>query len=144
MLETMKKLAKEKDICVLATASEGIPHCSLMAYATDEECREVYMATYRNSQKYKNLMENPSVSLLIDTREENTGAHRSEAKAMTIAGIHHRIEDRQKEAMIREKLLKRHPHLEPFLNGPDGEIICVRISSFLLLNGLTKAYFEEV
>lgn len=144
MIEIMKKLAKERDICVLATASGGIPHCSLMAYATDEECREIYMATYRKSQKYKNLMENPSVSLLVDTREENTGAHRPEAKAMTIAGTYHRIEDRQKVAMVREQLLKRHPHLEPFLKGPDGEIICVRISSFLLLNGLTESYFEEV
>jgi nitroimidazol reductase NimA-like FMN-containing flavoprotein (pyridoxamine 5'-phosphate oxidase superfamily) len=144
MLENMKKLAKEKDICVLATASGGTPYCSLMAYATDEECGEIYMVTYRNSQKYKNLMENPSVSLLVDTREEHTGSHRPEAKAMTIAGTYQRIEDPQKEAMVREKLLKKHPHLKPFIDGPDGQIICIRISSFLLLNGLTDAYFEEI
>ena len=144
MLETMKKLAKEKDICVLATASGGTPYCSLMAYATDDDCREIYMVTYRNSRKYKNLMENPSVSLLVDTREEHTGSRRPEAKAMTIAGTHGKIEDLRKEAIIREKLLNKHPHLKPFLDGPDGEIICIRISSFLLLNGLTEAHFEEI
>lgn len=144
MLETMKKLAKEKDICVLATASGGTPHCSLMAYATDEECREIYMVTYRNSQKYQNLLANPSVSLLIDTREEHTGPHRPEAKAMTVAGTYSRIEDPKKEAAVREKLMKKHPHLKPFIEGPDGEIICIRIASFLLLDGLTEAHFKEL
>ena len=144
MLETMKKLAKEKDICVLATASAGIPYCSLMAYATDEACREIYMVTYRNSQKYKNLVENPSVSLLVDTREEHTGPHRPEAKAMTISGTYRRIEDPKKEAMVRQVLMKKHPHLRPFLESPDGEIIRIRIASFLLLDGLTEAHYEEL
>jgi nitroimidazol reductase NimA-like FMN-containing flavoprotein (pyridoxamine 5'-phosphate oxidase superfamily) len=144
MLEIMKKLAKDKDICVLATASSGTPYCSLMAYATDEECREIYMVTYRNSRKYKNLKENPSVSLLVDTREEHTGPHRAEAKAMTIAGTFRKIEDPHREAMVRGKLLLRHPHLKPFLEAADGEIICIRIASFLLLDGLTEAHFEEI
>jgi len=144
MLETMKKLVRDKDICVLATASGGTPHCSLMAYAADEECREIYMVTYRSSQKYKNLMANPSVSLLVDTREEHTGPLRPEAKAMTIAGTYLKIENPQKEAMIRERLLEKHPHLKPFLEGADGEILCIRIASFLLLDGLTEAHFEEI
>ena len=41
MLERMKALAKEKDICVLATASGSNPYCSLMAYVTDDACREI-------------------------------------------------------------------------------------------------------
>lgn len=144
MLETMKNLVRDKDICVLATASGGTPYCSLMAYVTDDECREIYMATYRNSQKYKNLLANPSVSLLVDTRDEHSGPHRPEAKAMTIAGTYHRIEDPQKEAVVRERLLRKHPHLKPFLEDTGGEIFCIRIASFLLLDGLTEAHFQEI
>jgi nitroimidazol reductase NimA-like FMN-containing flavoprotein (pyridoxamine 5'-phosphate oxidase superfamily) len=144
MLETMKKLVKGKDICVLATAWAGTPHCSLMSYATDEACREIYMVTYRNSRKYRNLRENPSVSLLVDTREEHTGPRRPEARALTIAGTYRRIEDPRKEAMVREKLLGIHPHLKTFLESSDGEIIRIRISSFLLLDGLTEAHFKEI
>ena len=69
MLAEMKALAIEKNICVLATVGGRKPHCSLMAYVTDENCTEIYMVTHKNTNKYKNLMENPSVSLLIDTRE---------------------------------------------------------------------------
>jgi nitroimidazol reductase NimA-like FMN-containing flavoprotein (pyridoxamine 5'-phosphate oxidase superfamily) len=144
MIELMKKLAKEKDICVLATVSGEKPHCSLMAYTTDDDCSEIYMATHRGTKKFKNLLENPSVSLLIDTREEHKGSHRPEAKAMTVSGAFERLQDSQKKAQVRASLLGRHPHLKEFLDHPDAEVICIKIRSFLLLDGLTDAHFEEI
>ena len=144
MLEFMKELAKEKDICVLATVSGEKPHCSLMAYVTDEDCSEIYMATHRGTKKFKNLMDNPSVSLLIDTREEHKGPHRPEAKAMTVSGSFERLEDNQKKVWARARLLNRHPHLKEFMDHPDAEVICIKIRSFLLLDGLTDAHFEEI
>jgi nitroimidazol reductase NimA-like FMN-containing flavoprotein (pyridoxamine 5'-phosphate oxidase superfamily) len=144
MIESMKKLAKEKDICVLATVSGEKPHCSLMAYATDDDCSEIYMATHRGTKKFRNLMENPSVSLLIDTREEHKGSHRPEAKAMTVSGAFERLEDDQQTLWARARLLNRHPHLKEFMDHPDAEVICIKIRSFLLLDGLTDAHFEEI
>jgi nitroimidazol reductase NimA-like FMN-containing flavoprotein (pyridoxamine 5'-phosphate oxidase superfamily) len=144
MLEKMKALVKEKDICVLATVSAGNPHCSLMAYVTDEDCREIYMVSYRQSRKYENLIKNPSVSLLIDTREDHRGSRRPEAKALTVSGTFQKIDEEAKRARIRSRLMGRHPHLKEFMNHPDAEIMCIRINSFLLLNGLTEAHFEAV
>ena len=144
MLEIMKRLAKQKDTCVLATVSRGTPHCSLMAYATNEDCSEIYMATLRHTQKFRNQMENPSVSLLIDTREDHRGSHRSEAKAMTVQGTCKTMTEEAKKTLARTRLLERHPHMKDFLDHPDAEILCIRIASFLLLNGLTDASFEEV
>ena len=144
MLSTMKNLAKEKDLCVLATTSGGAPHCSLMAYVTDEEGSEIYMATQKNTQKCKNVLGNPSVSLLIDTREDHQGPRRHEAKAMTVTGKCELVEDEAKKTFVKAKLLERHPHLKDFLNHPDGAILCVRVASFLLLDGLTDAHFEEI
>jgi nitroimidazol reductase NimA-like FMN-containing flavoprotein (pyridoxamine 5'-phosphate oxidase superfamily) len=144
VIEFMKKLAKQQDICVLATVSGKNPHCSLMAYTTDEDCSEIYMATHRNTTKFKNLSENPSVSLLIDTREEHKGSHRPEAMAMTVSGAFQKLEDNQKKAWVKAGLLSRHPHLREFLEHPDAEVICIKIHSFLLLEGLTDAHFEEI
>ncbi len=144
MLETMKKLAKEKDLCVLATISGDKPHCSLMAYTTDDDCREIYMATHRSTQKYRNITENPFVSLLIDTREDHRGSTRPDTKAMTISGIYERMGDEQKKALARSRLLKRHPHLKAILEHPDTDILCIRVTSFLLLDGLTDAHFEKI
>jgi nitroimidazol reductase NimA-like FMN-containing flavoprotein (pyridoxamine 5'-phosphate oxidase superfamily) len=144
MIESMKKLAREMDICALATVSGDEPHCSLMAYTTDDDCSEIYMATHRGTRKFRNLMENPSVSLLIDTREDHKGLHRPGVKAMTVSGTFEKLEDNQKKAWARSRLLNRHSHLKEFLDHPQAEVICIRIRSFLLLNGLTDAHFEEI
>ncbi len=71
MLETIRSLIKSKDVCVLSTVSGGEPHCSLMSYVTDDDCREFYMLTLPATKKYRNLEGNSAVSLLIDTREED-------------------------------------------------------------------------
>jgi nitroimidazol reductase NimA-like FMN-containing flavoprotein (pyridoxamine 5'-phosphate oxidase superfamily) len=143
MLDRMKALAREKDICVLATASGDNPHCSLMAYVTDDDCREFYMVTHRETKKYKNLLENPSVSLLIDTREEHSGSRRSRAKALTVSGLFQEMEEGKKKR-ARARLLERHPHLTGFIDDADAELFCIKVTSFLLLNGLKEAHFETV
>ena len=144
MLEEMKALAKQKDICVLATVSDGNPHCSLMAYATDDDCREIYMITQKGTKKYKNLIKNPSVSLLIDTREEQVDSHPLQAKALTIAGLFQEIDDEHKKRLARARLLERHPYLAGFIDQTDTELICIKATSFLVLNGLKEAHFETV
>ena len=144
MIEKMKTLVKEKDICVMATVSGSEPHCSLMAYATDDACSEIYMITHKHTKKYENLKENPSVSLLIDTREENPGPRRSEAKALTVSGRYHQIDSDESKALFRAKLLERHPHMRAFINHPDAEVLCIKIASFLLLEGLEGSHFETI
>ena len=52
MLDQMKALARENNMCVLATDAGRKPYCSLMAYVTSESCEEIYMVTQRNTQKY--------------------------------------------------------------------------------------------
>ncbi|MEJ2731604.1 MAG: pyridoxamine 5'-phosphate oxidase family protein [Deltaproteobacteria bacterium] len=141
MLAEMKALATQKNICVLATVAGRKPHCSLMAYVTDENCTELYMVTHKNTKKFKNLMENRFVSLLIDTRETSP---RSKAKALTVAGECAVIEGEKKRQKVRSKLLAAHPHLSEFINHSEAEILCVRIRSFLLLNGLQEAHFQTV
>lgn len=144
MLEKMQQLVREKDLCVLATVSGNLPHCSLMAYVTNEGCREIYMVTLRDSTKFKNLAENPGVSLLIDTREEHPAPGRSETRALTVSGRFQRIGDEETLRSVRKRLLERHPHLKELLDHPNAEIFCIRIISFLLLQGVHDAHFVEV
>ena len=144
MLEKMKDIVKANDLCVLATVSEGKPHCSLMSYLSDEEGQEVYLISQKQTKKYFNLMENPTVSLLIDTREEEKGQRRIYIKALTISGKFQTIKDLGKKDIIRVKFLKRHPHLTDFLNDPGAEIFSIKIKSFQLLDGVKDAFFETI
>jgi len=143
MLLKMKRMLKEKDLCVLATASGNRPHCSLMAYVTAADGREIYMVTLRDTKKYQNLTRNPAVSLLIDTREDDAGSQRSRAKALTVNGKFQTV-DREKQIRIRARILKRHPHLQDILAKNEAEIFAVRIESFQLLEGATASHFEQV
>jgi len=141
MLEEMKALAREKNSCVLATIAGNKPYCSLMAYVTNGACTEIYMVTHRQTQKYQNLAANPAVSLLTDTRDTSS---RSAARAMTVEGLFQKIEDPAKEKKVRRKLLSAHPHLNEFMGHPEAEVFQIKIKSFLLLNGLTRASFEDL
>jgi len=144
MLDKMKALVKEKDMCVLATVSNNRPHCSLMAYVANEAATEIYMVTFKNTKKYQNLRENPWVSLLIDTREEDLGSRRPRAKAITVTGVFEQIRDHNLRHQIRETLLSRHAQLEGFADHPEAEVFSIRIHSFLLLDGIKDAYFETL
>jgi len=144
MLEKMKELVKANDLCVLATVSEGRPHCSLMSYISDEDGHEIFLISHKTTKKYANLMENPTVSLLIDTREEEKGQRRIYIKALTVSGEFQTIDDSVKKGLIREKFLKRHPHLIDFLNDPGAEIFSIKTKSFQLLDGVKDAFFETI
>jgi len=144
MLEKMKDIVKGNDLCVLATVSEGKPHCSLMSYISDEKGQEIYLISHKQTKKYVNLLKNPKVSLLIDTREEKKGQRRIDIKALTVSGEFQTIKDFGKKEFIRTKFLKRHPHLADFLNDPGAEIFSIRIKSFQLLDGVKDAFFEAI
>ena len=141
MLEQIKTLAREKNMCVLATIAGAKPYCSLMAYAADDACKEIYMVTHRKTQKYKNLLENPAVSLLIDTREKSP---RTSAQALTVEGEFQNIEDETKKSAVRQTLLEAHPHLEAFIDHQEAELLCIEVKAFLLLNGLTDSHYIEL
>ena len=144
MLEKMKDIVKGNDLCVLATVSEGKPHCSLMSYISDEKGQEIYLISNKQTKKYVNLLKNPQVSLLIDTREEKKGQRRIDIKALTVSGEFQTINDSVKKDLIRTKFLRKHPHLTDFLNDSGAEIFSIKIKSFQLLNGVKDTFFETI
>jgi len=141
ILEKMTALVRKKNVCVLSTVSDNKPYCSLMAYITDGTCKEIYMVTHKNTTKFNNLQKNPSVSLLIDSRETQP---RSNAQALTIGGVFIPLIDDNKRQNIRDRMLESFPHMKNFLHHPESEIIRVKINSFLLLDGLTESHFVSL
>lgn len=143
MQEKIKALIQGNDVCVLATVWGVEPHCSLMSYITDDDCREIYMATQKSTKKYRNLKDNPSVSLLIDSREVDP-MNRTHAKALTITGVVQRTVEEDQKAHLLQRLLTRHPQLQDLANQPDIEVIVVKAKTFQLLDGVGDAYYETI
>lgn len=141
MLDKIKNFVRNKNICVLSTVSGNKPYCSLMAYITDTACKEIYMVTHKNTTKFNNLQKNPSVSLLIDSREAQP---RSNAQALTIDGVFIPLIDEDKKQKIQERMLNSFPHMKDFMHHPESELIRIKINSFLFLNGLTESHFVSL
>ena len=142
--EKIRSLIRAQGTCVLATASENRPHCSLMAYATNSSCDEIYLMTRNDSRKYQNMCGNPAVSLLIDTRQDKLKADYTETMALTVSGRFDRIIKATEREGIRKELFRKHPGLKDFFENPEGEPVKIIIESYLLLEGPTKAYYGAV
>jgi nitroimidazol reductase NimA-like FMN-containing flavoprotein (pyridoxamine 5'-phosphate oxidase superfamily) len=143
MIRKMKELILQKDTCVLATVSGDKPHCSLMSYLPDPEVRELYMVTLRHTKKYQNLLANPWVSLLIDTREDTAGSELRQKKALTISGIFQKVEPGRIET-LRSEFIRKHPQLKELIQDPSAEMISIRLHSLQLLEGFRDASFVQV
>jgi hypothetical protein len=102
------------------------------------------MVTSRKSKKFHNLSENPSASLLIDTREEDSASQNPKTRALTIAGVYTQLADENKKSKIRSEMVSKHPAIRDLIKNPNAEILCIKIVSFLLLNGPTEAHFERL
>jgi len=125
--------------CVLATVADGAPHCSLMSYISSDDCRELYMATQKNTKKYANLINNPTVSLLIDSRHSE-----GRVRALTITGSCLQALPAEKKLGLRRQLIDRHPDLKVLLDDEKTDIVAVRVRALQLLDGVLDTYYEEV
>ena len=63
--EFIKKWLKEHKYCVIATSSKDKPWAATVNYSVDHDLN-IYISTNPDSLKFKNLLDNPMVCLVID------------------------------------------------------------------------------
>ena len=135
-LNTAQAMLMDNNLCVLATCSENKPNSSLMKYTCNNDASEMYMLTLKGSSKYKNILSNPEVSLLVDTRNNSNGI-----RALTIYGKASLPEDVTSRQVVISELVLKNPDLAVFAGNPEVCLIAVKIESFLLLDGLIESSY---
>jgi len=85
--EVRKYLEENKTIILVSQGPGGFPHPMPMWFAVDDD-GSICMATYRSSQKIKNIQRDPRVSLLVES-----GDHYAELKGVVIYGRAEIIDD---------------------------------------------------
>ncbi len=141
MLDTIKELIRQNDLCVLATIGPQGPHTSLMAYTSSSDATRMFLVTPKNTLKYENMVRDPRVSLMIDSR--NRGA-RQEIRALTVSGHAERVSDTKTIKDLHDAFAVRHPHLKRLLEEPDVAWISVQVDSFQLLDGVHDAHHVQL
>lgn len=133
----IRELLARADIGVLATSGSEGPLCSLMAFAALRPDLLV-MATLPDTRKWRNIVADPRLSLLVDDRD--TASDRSAIHALTLAGRHEPPSPATRQAGLA-LLQSRHPHLTPLLETAEVALIVLQIASALLLTGPSKAVY---
>lgn len=133
----IRQLLADASLGVLATVGPEGPLTSLMAFAVESPSRLV-MATLPDTRKWRNILADPRISLLVDDRETAVG--RGSVRALTLAGRHEPAAEAQRQAGLA-LLGRRHPHLAGLLARPEVALIGLDVASYLLLTGPTEAVY---
>lgn len=119
-------LNKAQRHAVLATDSDGQPYSSLIAYALTSDIKGIIFATPKSTRKYKNILKNRCVSLLIDTRS-NTEKDYMDAESITILGNAYPVRRGKKWSELAEILKNKHPRLTSFIDSHETALVYIEI-----------------
>jgi hypothetical protein len=111
---------------VLATDALGQPYTSLVAFALTPDARGILFATPKETAKYKNILGNSNVSLMIDTRT-NTLKGYMNAEAVTILGTAMPVRRDRRWKELAEVFIKKHPALSDFVRASSTALIYMTI-----------------
>ncbi len=137
MRPDVRKILLDMDLCVLCTSKHDIPDASLMLYASDDSCAKLYMLTLEDTDKYRNIVFNPNVSLLIDTRDA-AGGGTAWTKALTIPGEARILSDPAASGEWITRLTGRHSQLANLAGDRDVRVIEVLIRHILFLQSVDE------
>ena len=140
--DLLDRLLTEQRLGVLATAGEGRPYTSLLAFAARDNLSGIFFATARGTRKYANISANPEVAFLVDDARR-AGRDFEQVSAVTAEGTVVELEgERRKQA--QEVLLSRHPQLEEFVSSADCALMELLVSSYHLVGRFGTEHQIEV
>lgn len=130
VLGRLKRFDRTQRHAVLATASNDRPYASLVAFAIAPDRRRLLFATPIDTTKYRNMIKNSRVSLVIDNRENTSGDYLG-AEAITILGRAREVRQKGARTALARVLSRKHPALKEFISAPTTALMQVRIERCL-------------
>lgn len=128
-LSEIAHLLSSQKLCVLATADEGIPYTSIVAFAETEDLHTLLFVTTRQTRKFKNISGNSNAALLIDNRT-NSEEDLHNAAAVTAVGSVREL-DKDGNADLCSLFLAKHPYLHEFLHAPSTALVVLDVQSYI-------------
>ena len=139
-LDSMKKdlqgLFESQRLGVLATQNEGQPYTSLVAFAASKNLKYLFFATTRATRKFANLVADPRVAMLVDSRSNEVSDFRW-ATAVTATGEAEEVESHERDEAL-PIYLQKHPHLEDFVSSPSCAFLRIRVHRYYVATRFQK------
>ena len=137
MQSDVMEMMLSNDLCVLCTCKDDVPDASLMLYICDEHCAKLHMLTLEDTTKYRNIISNGKVSLLIDTRDAMHDKT-AQTKALTVHGDASIVADPDTSKRLIAQLINRHDKLSNLANNKSVRVIEVLIKNIIYLENVDK------
>jgi hypothetical protein len=130
----LEELLNSQVTGVIATEKDHQPYANLVAFSFTENLKKIYFATPMSTTKYRNLANNPHISLLIDTRKNNREDF-TDSTAITVLGICKGL-----SGTIKDEILEIHslrlPGLREFLKNEMIAMMEIKVNKYIITNGL--------
>ncbi len=130
VIERLRFLNAQERHAALATDAGGRPYLSLVAYALTPEMDGALFATPKKTTKYRNILENSNVSLLIDTRS-NTAEGYMSSEAATIVGNALLVRRGRRRDELARLFVRKHPRLSEFVAAPSTALILIKFQKVI-------------
>jgi hypothetical protein len=101
-----------------------------VAFAATDDLKHLLFATSRDTSKYRNLMTESRVAVLVDSRSNQDSDFRN-AIAVTARGIAKEAKGNQKARLV-EIYLAKHPQLADFVNSTENALIKATINDYVI------------
>jgi len=115
---------------VLSTLNNQQPYSSLVTFAVSDDFRHLVFATNRSTRKYRNILENNQVALLINNCSNNQ-SDIIESLAITALGAASELTVDQSDGLVKS-YLNKHQSLTDFIKSKDTAVIGVLVTDYIL------------
>jgi general stress protein 26 len=124
----LRELFTSQKFAALATEDGGKPHNCLVAFATTDDLRNLLFTTSRNTSKYRNIVAESRVAILVDSRS-NQDSDFSKAIAVTATGKAKEAKGKERDRLL-DIYLAKHPQLANFANVSENALVKVEIDNY--------------
>lgn len=141
--DSIQKLLNTMGFAVLATESAGQPHTSLIAVTPVDEGQRLVFATYRDTRKFSNLMQNQRVSVLVDGRDREGTHGTTPSFVLSAIGRVQEVNATTQPDLLAIHLQK-HPDLAAFTEAPDCVLLEVVVEAYQMVHGIDDVTWWSV
>lgn len=133
--DSIQTLLSTTGFAVLATENAGQPHTSLVAITAIDDGQRLIFATYRNTRKYTNLLQNQRVSVLMDGRTRDSASSAPDGFILSAVGRVQPINAATQPHLLAAHL-RKHPDLATFTQAPDCVLLEVVVEAYQVVRGI--------
>ncbi len=134
----IKNLLVSQPFGVLSTVASEQPFNSLVAFSNDDNMKYIFFATPKKTRKFKTILSNKSVSLLIDNRPDQL-ENINEISIVTANGCAEVLEGEER-VTATENIVDKHPNLDEFLNAETTGIIKIVVEKYYCIKNFQEVF----